>query len=382
MPELSRAYNIEDLRCLAQRSLPRSVFDFFDGGAEDEATLRANREAFQRVRLMPKVLVDVANVDTKLELFGRVANYPVAISPVGAAGFGRPDADIAIARAAAKFGIPFTLSTAANASIERVAREAGGRLWFQLYPLKDHDFAAKLVERARQAEYEALLVTVDLPVGGKRERDFRNQFTLPFRYTGRNVLDFASRPAWALRLLRHGVPRMENLEGFVPQSEDTATIALWVGKNLDASFDWNRLKALRDTWPRKLLVKGVVRADDAERIAQLGCDGVVVSNHGGRQLDGAIATLDALPAIARAVGSKLTVLIDSGVRRGGDALKACALGAQAVMIGRATLYGASAAGESGALRALEILADELERSMRLCGTRAIAEIGPHLLAGN
>ncbi len=380
MADVSRAWSIDDLRRMAQRRLPRAVFDFFDGGAEDEVTLAANRAAFARVRLAPKVLIDVSSVDTKTEILGRGAGLPIAIAPTGASGLGWPGADVALARAAAAFGIPYALSTAANASIERIAREAPGRLWFQLYVLRDRTFTAKLVERARAADYEALIVTVDLPVGGKRERDFRNDFNIPFQLTLRNARDLVARPGWLVAMLRHGVPALENLEGFVPESTTPATIASSVGRNLDSAFDWERLKALRDAWPRKLLVKGVARAEDAERIAALGCDGVIVSNHGGRQLDGAIATLDALPAIAAAVGKRIAVLLDSGVRRGGDVLKARALGAQAVLVGRATLYGVSAAGEAGARRALEILADELVRTMQLCGVTGISRIGPELIA--
>jgi len=380
MADLSRAWCIEDLRRMARRRLPRAVFDFFDGGAEDETTLAANRAAFARVRLSPKVLVDVSSVDTETEILGRPAGLPIIVAPTGASGLGWPGADVALARAAAAMGIPYTLSTVANASIERVAREAPGRLWFQLYVLRDRSFAAKLVERAQAADYETLMVTVDLPAGGKRERDFRNDFTIPFHPTARNLLDFARRPGWMLQVLRGGVPKLENLEGFEPQQSGQRTIASSVGDHLDPAFDWDRLKALRDSWPRKLVVKGVLRADDAERMAALGCDAIVVSNHGGRQLDGAVATLDALSEIARAVGRRTTVLLDSGVRRGGDIVKARALGARAVLVGRATLYGVSAAGEAGARRALEILADELTRTMQLCGVKRFEDIGKELIA--
>ena len=380
MTDLSRVWTIDDLCRLAKKRLPRAVFDFFDGGAEDEATLRANRAAFEHVRLLPRMLVDVEKVDASVELFGKRSAYPIVIAPTGAIGLGWPGADVAIARSAAKFGIPYTLSTSATASIERIAREAGGRLWFQLYSLRNRAFTEKLVERARAADYEALVFTADVPVGGKRERDYHNDFTVPFSPSVRNLLDFATHPRWALRIALHGMPKIENLEGFVQDSESVAKIASSVARNLDSSFTWERLKALRDAWPRRLLVKGILRADDAERAAAIGCDGIVVSNHGGRQLEGASASLDALPAIAAAVGSTLTLIVDSGVRRGGDALKARALGAHAVSVGRATLYGASVAGEAGAHRALEILTDELERSMQLCGARTMAEVGPHLLA--
>jgi len=237
-----------------------------------------------------------------------------------------------------------------------------------------------MIERARAAGYEALVVTVDLPVGGKRERDFRNDFSIPFRFTRRNLLDFASRPRWALGLLRRGMPVMENLIGFTPEATTTAAIASSVGRSYDTSFDWDDLKAMRDRWPGKMLVKGILRADEAERLAAIGVDAVVVSNHGGRQLDGAIAGLDALPTIVRAVKGRMSVLVDGGVRRGVDAIKAVALGAEGVMLGRATLFGAVAAGEAGARRAIEILRDELYRSMQLAGVRSISEIGPDLLA--
>jgi (S)-mandelate dehydrogenase len=265
-------------------------------------------------------------------------------------------------------------------SIERAAEAAPGRLWFQLYVFKQRDYSFGLVDRARAAGYEALVVTVDLAVGGKRERDMRNDFSVPFRFTPRNVAGFAARPAWALDMLLRGMPVMENLVGFQHEARSSAAIAASVGRNMDASFDWDMMKAIRDRWPRKLVVKGVERADDAERLAAMGCDGVIVSNHGGRQLDGAAGTLDALPAVARAVGGRMSVLIDGGVRRGGDAVKAIALGAEGVMIGRATLFGACAGGEPGATRALDILRDELVRTMQLCGVARVEAIGPELLA--
>ncbi len=375
MKDLSRVLNIDDLRRLARARTPRAIFDFFDGGAEQEVTLRANRAAFERVQLLPRILVNVAEVDTRVELFGVESRFPLAVAPMGAIGAGRPGADLAIARAAKAFGIPYTLATPATASIERVADEVGGRLWFQLYVLRDAEFRRKLVERAHAAGYEALLVTVDVPVGGKRERDLRNDFVAPFRPTWRNSRDIWRKPAWALDMLRHGIPRMENLHGFVQWSTKVTDIGMGsVGRSQDASFDWEGLKEIRDRWPGKLLVKGVERPDDAERLLSVGADGVVVSNHGGRQLDGACATLDALPAIARAVGSRLTVLLDGGVRRGVDILKARALGAQAVLAGRAPLFGVMARGEPGARRALEILTGEFERAMKLTGARSVAEI--------
>jgi (S)-mandelate dehydrogenase len=383
MADLEHAVNIEDLRRLAQRRLPRAIFDFFDGGAEDEVTLRENRAAFERVRLLPRVLVNVAQVDTGTKIFGVDSRLPLAIAPTGGIGAGRSGADLMLARTAKAFGIPYTLATPATASIERVAAEVpDARRWFQLYVVRDRDFREKLVRRANDAGYEALFVTVDLAVSGKRERDPRNGFVTPYRPNWRNSRDVLARPGWLLDLVRNGLPTMANFEGYKFSSTRVTDIASAVGREMDASFDWEELKRLRELWPRKLLLKGVERPDDAERALALGCDGVVVSNHGGRQLDGAAASLEALPQVVRAVGGRMTVLLDGGVRRGADILKARSLGAQAVLVGRATLFGVMAGGEAGARRALEILASELERTMKLCGVCSIAEIGPELIANS
>jgi (S)-mandelate dehydrogenase len=377
---LEKAVNIEDLRRLAKRRLPRAIFDFFDGGAEDEVTLRENRAAFERVRLLPRVLVDVSKIQTAVDLLGKPSAMPLAIAPTGGISAGRYGAELMLARAAKAAGVPFTMATPSAFAIERVAEEVGGRLWFQLYAVRNLQFRNKLVTRAKDSGYEAILVTVDLAVSGKRERDPRNGFHTPYSPNWRNSRDVVFKPAWALDMLRNGLPGMANLEGY-PFSTPTGTdIVTAVGREIDAGLDWEYIKRLRDQWPGKLLLKGVERADDAERAVSVGCDGVVVSNHGGRQLDGASATLEALPAISRAVGSKLTVLLDGGVRRGVDILKARALGAQAVLTGRATLFGAMAGGEPGAQRALEILSSELVRAMQLCGVASAREIGPDLLA--
>jgi len=380
MADLARAVNIEDLRRLARRRLPRAIFDFFDGGAEDEVTLRDNRAAFERVRLLPRVLVNVAEVDTAVSIFNQKASLPLAIAPTGGISAGRPGAELLLARAAKACGVPFTLATPSAFTLERVAEEVGGRLWFQLYAVRNREFREKLLSRAEKSGYEAVLVTVDLPVSGKRERDPRNGFHTPYSPSWRNSRDVILKPAWLLEILRNGLPGMAHFEGYQFSTPKGTDIVTAVGREMDAGLDWEALKRLRELWPRKLLLKGVERADDAARAAALGCDGVVVSNHGGRQLDGATATLDALPDISRAVGNKLTVLLDGGVRRGVDILKARALGAQAVLTGRATLFGAMAGGEAGARRALEILSSELERAMQLCGVRSVAEIGPDLIA--
>ena len=375
------AYAIEDLRRAAQRHLPRAIFDFFDGGAEDELTLRDNRAAFARLRLQPRVLRDVSVIHTGTDLLGQPAALPMAIAPTGAVGYGRPGGDIAIARAAVAAGIPYTLSSSATASIEQIADAAPGRLWFQSYIFKNKTFQTTLIERAKAADYEALMITVDLPVGGKRERDQRNDFSVPFKLTPKNTLDFALHPAWVLNVLRRGLPVMENLRELeqVSTRPSASAIATSVGKNYDTAFDWDALQKLRDKWPRKLIVKGVLHPADAQRLADMGCDAMVVSNHGGRQLDGAVATLDALPGIVQAIGGRMPVLLDGGIRRGSDIFKALACGANGVLLGRATLYGAVAGGQVGAERAIAILKDELTRTMQLCGARSIQEIEAELL---
>jgi (S)-mandelate dehydrogenase len=374
-----RAPSIDALRTLAKRRLPRAVFDFFDGGAEDERALQANGAAYRSRTLMPRVLRDISEVSLETTILGAPSALPVAVGPTGAVGFGWHGGDVAIARAAARRGIPYALSTSATASIEEIAN-AAQRRWFQAYILKNRDVTMALIERAQQHGYEALMITVDLPVGGKRERDFRNDFSIPFHYTARNLLDFASRPGWALPMLLRGLPTMPNLRGLAHGKTGAWALASSVGRSYDPSFNWTDLAAIRSVWRGKLIVKGIVHPDDARAAADLGCDAVVVSNHGGRQLDAGPATLDALAAVVAAVGSRVEVMVDGGIRRGSDIVIALALGARAVLIGRATLYGVCAGGEAGASRALDILTDELRRTMQLCGVTRVADIGLALLA--
>ena len=374
-----RAFSIDDLRLMSQARLPRSIFEFFDGGAEQELTLRDNLAAFQRVRLLPKALNDVSVVDTTCNLVGGRSSLPIAVAPTGALNFGRPGSDIAIAKAATAMGIPYTLSTSATTTIEDIANTASGRLWFQAYILSNKEKLAALIERARVAEYEGLMITVDLPVGGKRERDFRNQLSFPMKFTPKNVLGFASKPLWALAMLASGIPALENIRELKENNPGGKALVSSVGKNYDPAFSWADLQKIRDKWSRKLIVKGVMRSADADRLAQMGIDAIVVSNHGGRQLDGAAATMDALPGVVEGAAGRLPVLVDGGVRRGVDVVKAIASGAQGVLIGRATLFGAHAAGDAGAKRALDILKDELIRSMQLCGVKSINEITADLL---
>ncbi|MDB5851059.1 MAG: alpha-hydroxy-acid oxidizing enzyme [Rhodoferax sp.] len=376
---LQRALSIADLRRIAQRRLPRSVFEFIDGGAEDELTLADNRAAFERVRIVPRVLVDVSAPQLRTDLLGQPSAAPFVIAPMGSCVLGWPQADLCLARTAAAHGIPYTLSTMATTSIERMADAVQGRLWFQLYVLKDRGLNDKLVDRAFAAGYETLVVTLDLPAGGKRERDLRNGISIPLRFSPRHIVEGLTHPHWAWQMLRGGLPEFENVRGLMGQESAGLTIAAKVGQSLDAAYSWDDLARLRARWPRKLLVKGVLHPADAVRLAALGVDGLWVSNHGGRQLDGAIASADALPRLAAALNGKLPLVIDSGVRRGVDALKARALGAQAVAVGRAALFGACAGGEAGAHRALEILIGELALAMKLAGVAAVEKIDATVL---
>ena len=368
---LAQAFSIADLRLLAKKRLPQTVFEFIDGGAEDEITLRDNRAAFERIKITPRILNDVSVPDTRTYLLGKEVKAPIVIAPMGSCMLAWPNADIAIARAAAAHGLPYTLSTMSNTAMETMADAVQGELWFQLYVLKDRSFNEQLVERAWAAGYSALVVTVDLQAGGKRERDLKNGISIPLQISLKQVISGMTHPGWAWQMLRHGSPQFQNVKGYMGQQNADLTIAAKVGQSLDAAFSWEDLSRLRDKWKGKLLVKGVEHPLDAARLVTLGVDSVWISNHGGRQLDGALATADALPGITKALAGKVDVIIDSGVRRGVDILKARALGAQAVAVGRAVLFGAAVAGEAGARHALQILVDELQLSMKLSGVASV-----------
>ncbi|HET9664415.1 MAG TPA: alpha-hydroxy acid oxidase [Burkholderiales bacterium] len=375
------ALNIDDLRRIAERRLPRVAWEFLERGAEDETTLAENRAAFERIRLAPRTLVDVSRRSQQVSLFGRTYGAPFGIAPTGAAGLYSFEADVALARAAAAAGVPFVLSTASFVALERVAREAGGSKWFQLYMSKDREAARTLVARARDAGYEALVVTTDVPVGGNREFNRRNGFEIPFRLNVRNAVDGMLHPHWLINvfmrtLLTSGVPRFRN----------TDVGGRIVARNLGEfrarreALDWSDFGWLREFWPGKLLVKGVLTVEDALQAARRGADGIFVSNHGGRQLDGAPAPVEVLPEIAAAVGDRLKIMFDGGVRRGSDIVKALALGADMVFVGRAPLYGVCAGGEPGVTRVLEILRSEVDRVMALLGCPAVEALDSRCLA--
>lgn len=380
--DLARALNIAHLREAARRSVPGFAFEYVEGGAEDEATLRGNREALERLRLVPRTLIDTSARHQRTAILGRPANTPLVIAPTGLNGMLHPEGDLALARAAARLGIPFTLSTLSTTRLEDVATRAGGRLWLQLYVLKERAIARDIIQRAGAAGYEALVFTTDANVFGSREWD-RRSYRAPGRPTLRTALDTLRHPKWLWRILVDpGMPRFRNIEAYLPPAAATALGGSTVIPPMfEATIQWDDITWIRQLWRGRLLIKGVLSVADAERAAALGVDGIVLSNHGGRQLDYCVAPIEVLPQIARAVGERLAVLIDSGFRRGTDVVKALALGASAVMIGRATLYGLAAGGEPGVDRALGILTSEIDRVLGLLGCNSVAELTPEHVRG-
>jgi (S)-mandelate dehydrogenase len=375
--KLARARNIADLRELARRRVPGLAFEYVEGGAEDESSLRGNRAAFERLRLVPQTLIDTSRRQLRTKILGAPADAPLVIAPTGLNNMLHPEGDLALARSAARRGIPFTLSSLSTTRLEEIATRAGGRLWMQLYVLKDRAIARDLMQRAAAAGYEALVFTTDANVFGSREWDQHN-FSAPGRPTLRAALDALRHPRWLYEvLLRRGVPRFRNVEAFLPPGKASAVGGSTVLPGLfEATITWDDIAWIRQFWRGKLLVKGVLAAGDAERALALGCDGIVLSNHGGRQLDYCVSAVEMLPEVAAAVGGRMPIVIDGGFRRGTDIVKALALGAQAVMLGRATLYGLGAGGEAGVGRALELLCTETDRVLGMLGCNSVSELGP------
>jgi L-lactate dehydrogenase (cytochrome)/(S)-mandelate dehydrogenase len=374
----SECINIDDLRATARRRVPRFVFDFVEGGAGDESGMRRNREALDRVRLAPRHLVDATRSDPGTELLGRRWSYPFGIAPIGLAGLARHGADTMLAQAAARADIPYVLSTAATTPIEAIARVAPRHLWFQLYVTRDRNITQDLMRRAREAGVEVLVVTVDSQVPGRRERNIRNGFTLPLRPSLGRLLDVASRPAWCLDMLRHGSPRLINLEQYARSGAGAQSLAQLMAAQIDPSLSWSDMEAIRAAWKGKMVIKGLMRVDDAIRAAEIGADGIVVSNHGGRQIDVTPAPIEVLPQIAAAVGARLAVLIDGGMHSGSDIAKALALGARFAFVGRAAVYGVAAGGRAGAEWSLRILAEQFDSTLAQLGCHAPAQLGEAL----
>ena len=376
MGRLDHCYNIADLREVARKRLPKGVFEYLDLGTEDMVSLENNRRVIKEIKLLNKVLVDVSKIDTSADILGARAALPFAIAPTGIAGLTWHEGELELAKAAAKAGVPFTLATGSNTAMEKIA-EVGGRRWFQLYMWREKQLSYELVKRAEAAGFEALIWTVDIGLGANREHNKRNGFNTPYKANLKSAIDMALHPEWALTVMARyilggGMPRHEN---YPPQYQGKVTGKASQAKALRAdAVSWEDVDRLRDLWPGKLIIKGIMRPDDAARAVEHGADGVVVSNHGGRNLDSAPSTLDVLPRIVRAVDGKASVIVDSGVRRGGDLVKCLALGADFVLTGRATLYGTAAGGEAGAAKAMAILKDELRRTMAYVGCPTIDAI--------
>ena len=386
MAALDDCYNIFDLREAAKRRLPRGVFEFVDRATEDHLAVAGNRSAFEAVRLKHRALVDVSGRSTKTMLFGKPSALPMAIAPTGAAGLCWYRGELALAKAAAAAGIPLTLSTASMTAMETIADQAGGRLWFQLYVWKQRELSYQIIERAKAAGYEALIVTVDSAVSGNREYNSRNGFALPFNPSPRFLMDVARHPSWTLSVMGRylttiGMPKHENY----PTQFQGAITAGAAGRRDEMrvdSLNWDDIAKFRDMWPGILMLKGVNRIDDALKALTYGVDGIIVSNHGGRNMDSAAATLAVLPEIAEAVGDKCTVILDSGVRRGSDIVKALALGAKAVLTGRATLYGTAVGGQDGAAKAIGIIKTEMDKTMAYTGMNTVDEISTDIFFGD
>lgn len=371
---------VDDYRQAAKRYLPKTVFDFVDGGSEREITLRANRGDFEKIFFNPHTLMDVGKVDLSTRLLGEQISMPLIISPTGLAGILHVDGDVAVARAAEQAKIPYALSTTASHSIETVAAGAGGNKWFQLYFFRDRELTKGFIERAKANDYGALVVTVDLQRGGKREKDIRNGFTVPPRITPGNFLDMATHPRWLLKMAPHFKKiTMGNIEGIKGAGEGVVALSTFMNEQIDPTVTWDDLEWLRGNWDRPLLVKGVLNAADARRMVDLGADGIFISNHGGRQLDGAPSTISVLPEIADAVAGDAEIILDSGIRRGADVIKALALGATACGIGKSTYYGLAAAGQAGVTGVVEMLRREMDIVMAMTGCRGITDISRDLI---
>ena len=370
------AINLEDLRLMARRKLPRIAFDFIDGGADDELCLQRNRTAFERHCLVPRYLRDVSQRDQTVVLFGQTYASPIGISPTGLAGLFRPDADLMLAAAAREANVPFLLSSASNAALEDVISIAPEHVWFQMYCTSDERINADLVRRASKAGARVLVVSVDVPVNSNRERNRRNGFSRPFRMTPGVILEALGHPAWVLRYLRTGgIPMMRNWQPYAPAGASASQVADLYGTLTPAPMvSWQHLRRIRNAWPGPLVIKGLLHPDDAREAAQLGANGLVVSNHGGRQLDAAPSPLDLLPLIRDSVGDRVELILDSGVRRGSDVVIARCLGARSVIFGRPTLYGVAVGGQPGAARALQIVRNEIDTVLAQIGCCAFADL--------
>jgi len=372
--------NIEDLRVLAKKRVPRMFYDYADSGSWTESTYRANEADFQKIKLRQRVAVNMENRSTRSQMIGQDVAMPVAIAPVGLTGMQHADGEILAARAAKKFGIPFTLSTMSICSIEDVAQATGGHpFWFQLYVIKDRDFIERLIDRAKAANCSALMLTLDLQIIGQRHKDLKNGLSAPPKLTLANIINMTTKPRWALGML--GTPRRQfgNIVGHVKGVDDMSSLSGWTNQQFDPTLSWADVEWVKKRWGGKLILKGIQDVEDAKLAVHSGADALIVSNHGGRQLDGAQSSIEALPAIVNAVGSQIEVHMDGGIRSGQDVLKARALGAHGTYIGRSMVYGLGALGEAGVTKALEIIHKELDLTMAFCGHTKIDAVDKDVL---
>ena len=377
MFKLSQAPAIDDLHDLYKKRVPKMFYDYCETGSFTTQTFVENTEAFKKHYLRQRVAVNIDNRSTASTILGEKVSMPVALAPIGSGGMNHADGEIHACRAAQKFGIPYTLSTMSVCSIEEVAAHVEKPFWFQLYVMRDREFVLKLIARAKAAKCSALVLTLDLQVLAQRHKDVKNGLSTPPKPTLMNLLNIATKPAWALGMLATKNRKFGNIHGHVSGVQDMTDLAAWTNRQFDPSLDWSSVDFIRKQWDGPLILKGINDVEDAKIAAQKGCDAIVVSNHGGRQLDGCSPTIDMLGPVVDAVGEKTEVWMDSGIRTGMDVMKALALGAKAVMLGRAYIYGLGAGGEAGVTHALNIIHKELETTMGLCGERSIGGIGRH-----
>ncbi len=369
---------IDDLKYKAKKKVPKAFHDYVRSGSWTETTLKNNRNDFQKISFRQRVAVDISNRTTKKSLLGVEYKMPVALAPVGSLGMQRADGEILAAQAAEGFGVPFTLSTMSICSIEEVARNTSKPFWFQLYVMRDHDFAKRLVERAKAAQCSALVLTLDLQILGQRHADIRNGLSIPLKIKLSNLFDLLSKPSWCYQMARTKNRTFGNVMGHVKDITNLNSLTKWVQDQFDTRLNWDDVKRIKDWWGGKLIIKGIMDPDDAKMAQKCGADALVVSNHGGRQLDGVNSSISTLPEIKKAV-SNMEVLMDGGISSGQDILKAIAMGAEGVMIGRSFVYGLSAGGKEGVTKSLEILNKELDMTMALCGRRDIKDVGRDII---
>ena len=372
--------NIEDLRVIAKRRVPKMFYDYVDSGSWTESTYRANESEFQKIKLIQKVARNMEGRTLKREMLGDMMSMPVCIAPTGLVGMVHPDGEILAARAASNFGIRYTLSTMSIASLEDIKREVNQPFWFQLYVMRDREFMLSLIERAKAAGCDALVITLDLQMIGQRHKDLKNGLAVPPKPTIRNWINLLTKQRWCWNMLKTKRRQFGNIVGYVKDIDDPSSLAAWTSQQFDPTLNWDDIEWIKNAWGGKIILKGILDAEDAKHARDAGADAIVVSNHGGRQLDGALSSIEVLPSIVEALrGSHTEVFLDSGIRSGQDVLKAIALGAKGTMIGRSYLYGLGAYGEKGVTKALEIIANELDLSMAFCGLTDINQVDEKIL---